>query len=244
MNISKRLLSVDNPKAEKAVKYGWLNGIHYMSPSDIAGVGNLCPHASPGCIALCLGYHSGQASMVANADDTANKNSVRKSRDLKAQQFMGHRKEYEAELVKQIAAFAALAAKHGLKPCVRLNGSTDIAWGHIVSQFPEVQFTEYTKNPKRYREVMGLDDSFLTYPNLHMTFSRSETNEDDCLKILQDGGSVAVVFEKLPKTWHGFRVINGDEHDLRHLDPPNVVVGLTPKGAARKDASGFVVRSN
>jgi hypothetical protein len=47
----------------------------------------------------------------------------------------------------------------------------------------------------------------------------------------------------MPEAWNGFRVINGDEHDLRHLDPKGVVVGLTPKGnKARHDMSGFVVR--
>ena len=35
--------------------------------------------------------------------------------------------------------------------------------------------------------------------------------------------------------------INGDEHDLRLLDPKNVVVGLKAKGKAKTDTSGFVM---
>jgi hypothetical protein len=35
--------------------------------------------------------------------------------------------------------------------------------------------------------------------------------------------------------------INGDENDLRFLDPKGVVVGLTAKGKAKSDTSGFVV---
>ena len=31
-------------------------------------------------------------------------------------------------------------------------------------------------------------------PNYHVTFSRSETNEADCLRVLEAGGNVAVVF--------------------------------------------------
>jgi hypothetical protein len=45
----------------------------------------------------------------------------------------------------------------------------------------------------------------------------------------------------MPEFWNGFKVINGDASDLRILDPKNVVVGLTAKGDAKKDKSGFVV---
>jgi hypothetical protein len=48
----------------------------------------------------------------------------------------------------------------------------------------------------------------------------------------------------LPATWHDYPVIDGDTHDLRHLDPKGVVVGLSPKGnKAKHDRSGFVVRN-
>ena len=52
----------------------------------------------------------------------------------------------------------------------------------------------------------------------------------------------------MPDQYLGFPVINGDEHDLRHLDsgaeaPGAVVVWLSPKGLkAKRDTSGFVVR--
>jgi hypothetical protein len=52
---------------------------------------------------------------------------------------------------------------------------------------------------------------------------------------------VAAVFKDVPDTWQGFPVINGDESDLRFLDPAGVVVGLKAKGDAKKDASGFVI---
>jgi hypothetical protein len=78
----KRFFSVDSPKAIKAKKYRYLNAINYMAPHKSAGIGNLCSHASPGCINLCLGRESGQASMVsANTNWT---NSTRDSRERKA----------------------------------------------------------------------------------------------------------------------------------------------------------------
>jgi len=49
------------------------------------------------------------------------------------------------------------------------------------------------------------------------------------------------VFDVLPDTYMGRRVIDGTEHDLRFLDPENVVVGLTANGKAVDDATGFTV---
>jgi len=238
-----KLLSVDSAKAEKALKYGYLNGTHYMAPASSAGVGNLCPNASAGCISLCLGVYSGQASMVADLENGTN--ATRESRKAKARMFMHERETYLAHLERQIARLVTKAKKAGLKPCVRLNGSTDIAFERmrygadrltLVERFPDVQFVDYTKIASR----LGKQPA-----NLSLTLSRSETNESDCLKALAQGHNVAVVFGGgLPETWNGYRVIDGDKHDLRHLDPRNVVVGLSPKGAkAKRDASGFVLRN-
>ena len=44
----------------------------------------------------------------------------------------------------------------------------------------------------------------------------------------------------MPEMWNGLPVFNGDESDLRFLDPKGVVVGLYAKGKAKKDNSGFV----
>jgi len=53
--------------------------------------------------------------------------------------------------------------------------------------------------------------------------------------------NVAAVFHKVPETYLGRPVINGDETDLRFLDPKGVIVGLKAKGKAKKDTTGFVV---
>ena len=257
----KRFFSVDSPKAIKAKKFRYLNAINYMAPHKSAGAGNLCSHASPGCIALCLGRESGQASMVSAATDWTN--GVRDSRERKARYFMQQRQEYMVEMLRHIAAACRTAKRKRIKLCVRPNGSTDVAYeglrvmimpslaaelsrisGHevtagvhtIFSAFPKVQFVDYTKNPRRFERPLPA--------NYSITFSRSETNEADAVKILGKGYNVAVVFAgSMPEAWNGYRVINGDEHDLRHLDLKGVVVGLTPKGnKAKRDTSGFVVR--
>ena len=45
---------------------------------------------------------------------------------------------------------------------------------------------------------------------------------------------------KLPEKWLGRKVIDGDKHDLRHLDPKKIIVGLRAKGRAIKNFNGFV----
>jgi hypothetical protein len=44
----------------------------------------------------------------------------------------------------------------------------------------------------------------------------------------------------MPEYYNGLPVFNGDESDLRFLDPKGVVVGLYAKGKAKKDETGFV----
>jgi hypothetical protein len=252
-----RFLSTDNPKAIKAEGFGYLNAINYMAPHTSGGVGNLCSHASAGCIAICLAEHSGQAAMS---------QTVRDSRKRKAQYFMRERKAFMAEFTFHIAKAYRAATKAGLKLCVRPNGATDIAFEgvafeidpilagkvskligrefpagkfkNIFEAFPEVQFVDYTKNPRRFDRSLP--------SNYHLTFSRSETNESEAKAILKRGYNVAVVFaHRGDSTFIGGKVVDGDKHDLRHLDPQGgFIIGLTPKGhRAKADRSGFVVRT-
>ena len=251
-----QFFSLDSPKAIKARAYGYMNAINYMAPAALAGVGNLCPHASPGCLALCLGWHSGQAGMV-KGGRTNTLNAVRRSRQDKARMFMRDRATFFAELIAGIERAQRKAEREGLKLCVRLNGATDIAWERIklnpyqsiIELYGDVQFVDYTKSVQR--ALRAASDP--TWPsNYHLTFSRSETNETDCKRVLEAGGNVAVVFERKPE-WFDiggtyWKVIDGDQHDLRHLDTGHgrdggVIVALSPKGKrAKADASGFVVR--
>jgi len=242
-----RIFSTDSPKAVKSLGYGYLNAIHYMAPHDIAGVGNLCPRSTAGCRALCLGLWSGQASMVSRNTTQDQGNSVRASRKAKARRFMRDRAAYMRDIVRAIELAERKATRDKLTLCVRMNGSTDIAWEGVACErnglryrnlfeaFPALQFVDYTKIAARLKRALPV--------NYHLTLSRAETNEVECIDALGQGHNVAVVFRSArPATWHGFTVIDGDKHDLRHLDPKGVVVGLSPKGRkAKRDRSGFVV---
>ena len=237
-----KFFSTDSAKAIKAEKYGWLNAINYMAPHTTGGAGNLCPDSSAGCRALCLGMYSGQAAMVTDLENGTN--AVRESRIAKSQFFMTERLSFMAEMEQHIRAMIRKADRESKKLAVRPNGSTDIAFEYIrgyngqtlPEQFPEIQFVDYTKSMKRMLNPNRPR-------NYHLTFSLSETNMHEAMHVLANRKNVAVVFgHGQPETFMGHRVIDGTEHDLRHLDKQPVIVGLDPKGKkAKNDKSGFVV---
>jgi|TARA_R110000787_G_scaffold60573_2_gene137338 hypothetical protein len=238
-----KFFSVDSPKAIKADKFGYLNAINYMAPHTTGGAGNLCPHSSAGCRSLCLGMYSGQAAIVSDLENGTN--PVRESRKAKSQWFMNDRKAFMNEMTDHVRGMIRQADRKNKKLAVRPNGSTDIAFEYIKTdngkslpmRFPEIQFIDYTKNLQR---VLNPNRP----SNYHLTFSLSETNRTEAKLALASGVNVAVVFgDGMPKTFMGHKVIDGLEHDLRHLDPSPVIVGLEPKGSkAKNDTSGFVVR--
>jgi len=229
-----QLLSVDNPKTRKGEKHGYLSLILHLAPALLSGF-NVCPRSTPGCRAACLNT-AGKGGIFP---------SIQHARIRKTRMLFEQRAVFMAQLIREIAYALTLAKSLGLILCVRLNGTSDILWEliqvadingkqqSIMDIFPEVQFYDYTKIPNR-----------VPIPaNYHLTFSRSETmGSDDLLKVMRTGMNVAVVFSgPLPVNYLGYPVINGDEHDLRFLDPQNIIVGLKAKGRAKQDQTGFVV---
>jgi len=158
---------------------------------------------------------------------------------------MQDRNAFMSEMTDHVRDLVKKSVKDKLKLCVRPNGSTDIAFEYtktkggqsLPDRFPDVQFVDYTKSMKRVLNPKRPN-------NYHLTFSLSETNKAEAEKVLKAGFNVAVVFGNgMPDTFMGHKVIDGLQHDLRHLDPSPVIVGLEPKGKkALNDATGFVVR--
>ena len=226
----KSLLSIDtNAKTVKGQSKGYRTGILYLAPASVSGVINVCAFASPACETACL-YTAGRGAF----------NSVQKARIAKTRLYVADKSAFVETLKTNVRQLIAKCAKANATPTVRLNGTSDIGWERhgIIQAFKGTQFYDYTKNFVRMLSYL----SGAMPSNYSLTFSRSETNETQCLEVLKRGGNVAVVFRKeLPTHWQGFPVINGDENDLRFLDPKGVVVGLKAKGKAKTDTTGFVV---
>jgi len=240
----KRFFSTDSAKMIKARKYGYTNATNYMAPHTTGGVGNLCPDSSAGCRSLCLGMYSGQAAMVKDIENDIN--HVRASRIRKAEYFMNNRHAFMMEMTEHVVKLIKTAKNEDMKLCIRPNGSTDIAFESIKVKhwnkslpnlFPNTQFVDYTKTLRRLLNPNRPE-------NYHLTFSLSEKNMHEAIHALSLGFNVAVVFgHGLPDKYLGHNVIDGTAHDLRHLDPSPVIVGLDPKGSkAKNDTSGFVIR--
>jgi hypothetical protein len=226
------LLNFDaNTKTVKGQKSGILTGILYLAPSIESGI-NVCPNSSDGCAKACL-YTAGRGRFQ----------QVKDARIKKTKALFENKSAFIATLEKEIGLAVKRAAKKGFDLAIRLNGTSDLAietWG-LMQKFPKVQFYDYTKGPQR----MGRYLDGLMPKNYHLTFSLSETNKEKALGILHKGGNVAIVFNTqdpnaFPKTYWGFKVINGDTDDLRFLDPVNVIVALKMKGRALWDKVGFV----
>lgn len=235
-----KLLSTGNPKLLKGEKKGYLSFVLHLSPADVSGY-ETCPKRTAGCTAACLNT-AGRGGMF----KPGGTNTIQEARKRKTRLFFEQRDEFMKQLVKDIQLGVKQAEKKGMIPAFRLNGTSDLSWekypvtvdgteyANVFAAFPQVQFYDYTK--VRGRKVSGID-------NYHLTFSKADGNDMDVRLSASSGMNVAVVFsgKVLPSTYLGRPVYNGDETDLRFLDPAGVVVGLVAKGKARKDTSGFVV---
>jgi len=230
------LLSTSNIKTQKGVKLGYATYVLHLSPSDLSGVINTCPKATLGCKIGCLNT-SGHGGMYTDIEDSV----VQQARIRKTKWFATGRDSFLEALVLDIQRAIKQATKKGLIPVFRLNGTSDLSWEkykingmNIFELFPTVQFYDYTK--VLHRKVRHIH-------NYHLTFSRGESNQAEVDYAIANGMNVAYVFDKTPLTYDGMTVFDGDDTDLRFLDPTGVIVGLKAKGRARKDTSGFVIRT-
>lgn len=237
------LLTTRNFKTEKGEKFGFTTFILHLLPftNNSKGI-NLCPHASEGCAASCL-VGSGMGGMIPK---------VKNARAKRTEYFLSNRKLFLEQLYTEISV---IYVKYNLKRvAIRLNGTSDIAWEkfkikdnkNIFELFPEIAFYDYTKNHVRMEKYLKNE----LPKNYSLVFSKSETNTIKTFELLNKGASVAIVFDKIPETYNGFKVINGDESDLRFLDEKNVIIGLkykilTGKNVNNKAAfnSGFAIRT-
>ena len=238
-----KLLSTGNPKVLKGMSQGYNTYILHLAPANLSGY-ETCPKRTLGCTAACLNT-AGRGGMFKRGENT---NVIQQARIRKTKMFFENRVEFITTLVKDIELAIKQSKKMELVPVFRLNGTSDLSWEkyevvrngqlfrNIFTAFPEVQFYDYTK-------VLGR--KVKEYSNYHLTFSAADGNDSDVLKAMNEGLNVAVVFGikktlPMPVDYLNRPVFNGDESDLRFLDPKGVIVGLYAKGKAKKDTTGFV----
>lgn len=243
MGVNSLLTAEDaNPKTAKSGKLGISTAVLHLAPADLSGY-EVCPMRSAGCTAACL-HTAGNPLFMVNKE---------KARIARTKAFFEHRTIFMNRLVLELHKHDLKATADKYEPAARLNATSDIRWEStrfnlwpdlakmigwtgscekvsVLELFPHFQFYDYTKLHNRKKVP----------DNYHLTFSMNETNQAFAAKSKLN---VAVVFAgKLPDTYLGRQVINGDEHDFRPQDPDNCVVGLKVKGKGKVDDSGFVVQ--
>jgi len=237
-----KLLGIDtNAKTIKGEKYGIKTAILYLMPAMGSGV-QLCANAKiAGCEKPCL-FTAGRGAM----------SNVMLSRLRKTLYFNQYREQFMAQLSREISLEKAKAKRRGYKLVVRLNGTSDIRWENIklplvtaptiFDLHNDVQFYDYTKLANRKNVPANYDLTF--------SYSGVAAYQPFVAKAVANGERIAVVFRNRAiveqmlangETFLGLPVVDGDDTDIRHLDPRGAIVALYAKGKARRDQSGFVV---
>lgn len=220
-----KLLSSGTTNA-KTSKNSRKTAILYLSAynQNSAGI-NICPMASKGCAAACL-VSAGRGAF----------SNVATARRRKTDYYLTNRLGFMADLRDDM-----LKAYRGGTKTFRLNGTSDLPFHKMINwtTMPaDVVLYDYTKIPSKAGE-----STLAGGQRYVVTLSRSEDNDADCTAHLKAGGIVAMVFDRLPATYNGFPVVDGDERDDLMLDlAGGTIIGLVAKGKAKKDLSGFVVK--
>ena len=203
-----------------------------LSPADSAGGKSNCPNASKSCISACVGSDNVGLSAVFK--------SIGLARQAKTKWLQQDRAGFLKQLIGELQTEQRLADRDGTTLAVRLNTFSDQNFFSVIKEFPEAVFYDYTKVYARV--IDPLKPSNYT---LCASWTEEQADQTSCLNLLDAGHNVAVVFaeegnfagngalkQKLPARWelggHRYEVYDGDDTDLRFLDP-----GATRAGYGR-----------
>lgn len=231
----------NSTKHEKAYKYDELVYTLYLAPAKISGY-EVCPMRSEECTNLCV-HESGRNRM------DIHENTINKARIKKTKMFFEERDFFIDWMIEEIKIAKVKAEKMGYHFSVRLNNTSDLSPEsffttvdnkkvNVLQMFPDVQFYDYTKVPKRFELTKK-------YTNYDLTFSFSGNNLQDCITMLNNNIRVAVVFSKVPNKFWGRKVIDGDLYDMRYRDDKGIIIGLKYKQVRNKlnEKYSFVIQN-
>jgi hypothetical protein len=193
------------------------------------------------------------------------------ARVKRTHKLFDHPEHFYAKLDHEITQAKSAAHKAGQKLAVRLNVASDIPHEHLArglfDKHKDVHFYDYTKIAGRANHKNKPDNYHLTLSSTGV--NHKESNWSHVRKHLDNGGVAAMAFHinaksqagkatALPSHVHDeetgkkYRVIDGDEHDHRHLDKEyhgigkheGVIAGLKFKGGEgnMEKAGNFAVK--
>lgn len=226
-----KLITTSQYKLDKSIEYGYKTAGLALAPANEAAhvlndlsLPTMCAYAGE-CTSVCLsktGMNKWPKSVLARANRT--------------QLYIKHQTEFFDQLIKEVRIEWEKAMAKGLAFAFRPNLLSDqpkIA-RYLIDHLPSIQCYDYTKIPKPWNR---------NSPCYHLTMSYSEhMTPKDAKECLEHGVNVAMVFpikkgHPLPYAIRldgtEYPILDGDTHDLRFLDPLNVVVGLRFKGSTK-----------
>ena len=227
-----KLLS-DGTTNAKTVKNSIKTFILYLTPGQV-GNKNMCPNASIGCLFVCL-HTAGFAGVY---------KSVNAARLRKTEFFIANKVKFILQLSNEIMKQYIKAKKGGYKIAFRLNGTSDIDFVFMLQKYANLNISTLSDfcSFYDYSKILSKAIRYKDHPNYTVTFSRSESNNDETNQAIKLGINVAAVFHPyLPQKYKGAKVVDGDSSDLVMLYNKGIVLGLKAKGKAKKDNSGFVI---
>ncbi len=220
-------------KVIKGNKLGYRTAILYLAPANMSGVTICAMAVIAKCIDPCLNT-SGRGAM----------GTVQMSRLRKTLFWLQFQDEAIALIKHEICLMEARQAKEGWTLLVRLNGTSDIRWERygIVQSFPNVQFYDYTKLANR-RNVPANYDLTFSYSGVkaYAPYAETAVNNGMRLAVVFRNRSIVNDLLEFQATFQGLPIVDGDDTDIRHIDPLHSAVALYAKGKAKHDYSGFVV---
>jgi hypothetical protein len=214
-----------------------------MAPSKRSGVVNVCPHATAGCILVCVLWFAGR---------TVTK-TVRAAATKRTRLWFYDPTTFYDRLNRELVSLAKRAAKRAVRAYCRLNVASDIDHPDSVAEsHPDITFYDYTASVEKAKRY-GLGELPRNY---HVSYSVKEsTTFADAVALHRLGVNLVTVFDSyyfgplhrfgiLPArivyrsrtTGETFetKTIDGDVHDIRtpEHDGRGVTVALRGKGSA------------
>lgn len=229
MNTHLNLLDTGNGNTK--IKKTNKGGLYRVASLSLMPDREICPGSkAAGCFESCLkGAGRGRFDNVAAG------------RQWRSNLWHIDKGQFLERLTKELNNFDNLCKKNGVKPAVRLNTISDIAWEKygVPQSFPNIYFYDYTKRAARIGR---------TPKNYQLMFSysgRAQYSKQVTIA-LKTGVPIAVVFkDTLPAEFLGRKITDGDLSDLVNSAAGAVVVGLLAKGSlAKLENNGFVVDNN
>lgn len=244
---------------KKAVRVAYIGGVsisHKLDLSEKAGVLTygvyLAPWNMSGYQVCAGGAHCHEFCLNGSGQNKIDElargrehSKINKSRIKKTRLFYENRALFMRILIKEIRKAQKKAENLNMPFAVRINCTSDLSIElfkdpdtgfNLLQLFPDVTFYDYTKVANR-EKLVG------KYSNYDITFSFDGYNWNTAENFLKAGGRVAVVFDNvgpLPKSFCGYPVIDGNNYDMRYMDPGKCIVGLSyhPVAANYKTIKG------